>query len=61
DASLVPAILADPPEAVFVNRYGVAPVARAPLDLREPVLRVSPPPGTRQETLDALARVLDGH
>ncbi|MFI7696615.1 ergothioneine biosynthesis PLP-dependent enzyme EgtE [Nonomuraea sp. NPDC049655] len=40
---------------------GVAPVARAPLDLREPVLRVSPPPGTRQETLDALARVLDGH
>ncbi|RSN05606.1 ergothioneine biosynthesis PLP-dependent enzyme EgtE [Nonomuraea sp. WAC 01424] len=38
----------------------VAPVARAPLDLREPVLRVSPPPGTPQETLDALARFLDG-
>ncbi|QYC40006.1 Pyridoxal-phosphate-dependent protein EgtE [Nonomuraea coxensis DSM 45129] len=36
----------------------VAPVARAPLDLTEPVLRVSPPPGTPLETLAALARVL---
>ncbi|MFI6600576.1 ergothioneine biosynthesis PLP-dependent enzyme EgtE [Nonomuraea sp. NPDC050536] len=36
----------------------VVPTARAPLDLREPVLRVSPPPGTPLETLDALARVL---
>ncbi|MEV0234667.1 ergothioneine biosynthesis PLP-dependent enzyme EgtE [Nonomuraea sp. NPDC050786] len=34
------------------------PTARAPLDLREPVLRVSPPPGTPLETLHALARVL---
>ncbi|MFI7700365.1 ergothioneine biosynthesis PLP-dependent enzyme EgtE [Nonomuraea sp. NPDC049480] len=39
---------------------GAAPVARAPLDLREPVLRVSPPPGTPSETLHALARVLGG-
>jgi pyridoxal 5-phosphate dependent beta-lyase len=38
----------------------VVPVARAPLDLREPVLRVSPPPGTSMETVSALARVLDG-
>ncbi|MEO3868723.1 ergothioneine biosynthesis PLP-dependent enzyme EgtE [Nonomuraea sp. B12E4] len=36
----------------------VAPAARAPLHLREPVLRVSPPPGTSLETLHALARVL---
>ncbi|MEU6782321.1 ergothioneine biosynthesis PLP-dependent enzyme EgtE [Nonomuraea angiospora] len=36
----------------------VVPTARAPLDLREPVLRVSPPPGTPVETLHALARVL---
>ncbi|MFI7128921.1 ergothioneine biosynthesis PLP-dependent enzyme EgtE [Nonomuraea sp. NPDC050153] len=36
----------------------VVPAARAPLDLREPVLRVSPPPGTPPETLHALARVL---
>ncbi|WP_113703100.1 ergothioneine biosynthesis PLP-dependent enzyme EgtE [Nonomuraea lactucae] len=36
----------------------VVPTARAPLDLREPVLRVSPPPGTPLETLHALARVL---
>ncbi|WP_223166788.1 aminotransferase class V-fold PLP-dependent enzyme [Nonomuraea sp. SYSU D8015] len=35
-----------------------APVARAPLDLGEPVLRVSPPPGTPTETLLKLARVL---
>ncbi|WP_240776996.1 ergothioneine biosynthesis PLP-dependent enzyme EgtE [Nonomuraea basaltis] len=39
---------------------GGAPVARAPLDLREPVLRVSPPPGTDPETLHALARILGG-
>ncbi|NUR91788.1 MAG: aminotransferase class V-fold PLP-dependent enzyme [Nonomuraea sp.] len=38
---------------------GVVPVARAPLDLREPVLRVSPPPGTGPETLEALARLLE--
>ncbi|MGP3911604.1 ergothioneine biosynthesis PLP-dependent enzyme EgtE [Nonomuraea sp. 10N515B] len=38
---------------------GAAPVARAPLDLREPVLRVSPPPGTPAETLHALARLLE--
>ncbi|MEV0389702.1 ergothioneine biosynthesis PLP-dependent enzyme EgtE [Nonomuraea sp. NPDC050643] len=37
---------------------GVVPTARAPLHLREPVLRVSPPPGTPTETLEALARVL---
>ncbi|TDD11192.1 aminotransferase class V-fold PLP-dependent enzyme [Nonomuraea deserti] len=37
---------------------GAAPVARAPLDLREPVLRVSPAPGTEAETLHTLARVL---
>ncbi|MEV5894260.1 ergothioneine biosynthesis PLP-dependent enzyme EgtE [Nonomuraea fuscirosea] len=37
---------------------GVVPVARAPLHLREPVLRVSPPPGTPVETFEALARVL---
>ncbi|MEO3789249.1 aminotransferase class V-fold PLP-dependent enzyme [Nonomuraea sp. B10E15] len=37
---------------------GAAPVARAPLDLREPVLRVSPAPGTEPETLRTLARVL---
>lgn len=37
---------------------GVAPTARAPLDLREPVLRVSPPPGTPADTFHALARVL---
>ncbi|MGW6500075.1 ergothioneine biosynthesis PLP-dependent enzyme EgtE [Nonomuraea angiospora] len=36
----------------------VVPTARAPLDLREPVLRVSPPPGTPVETLHTLARVL---
>ncbi|MGW4961974.1 ergothioneine biosynthesis PLP-dependent enzyme EgtE [Nonomuraea sp. NPDC004186] len=36
----------------------VVPTARAPLDLREPVLRVSPPPGTPVETLHALARIL---
>ncbi|MEO3854844.1 ergothioneine biosynthesis PLP-dependent enzyme EgtE [Acrocarpospora sp. B8E8] len=39
---------------------GGAPVTRAPLDLREPVIRVSPPPGTDPETLHALARVLGG-
>jgi pyridoxal 5-phosphate dependent beta-lyase len=44
-------------EALLVGRV---PVARAPLDLREPVLRVSPPPGTPPETLARLARVLDG-
>ncbi|MFD1938189.1 ergothioneine biosynthesis PLP-dependent enzyme EgtE [Nonomuraea mangrovi] len=38
----------------------VVPTGRAPLDLREPVLRVSPPPGTPPETLHALARVLAG-
>ncbi|NBE94440.1 ergothioneine biosynthesis PLP-dependent enzyme EgtE [Nonomuraea sp. KC401] len=37
---------------------GAAPVARAPLDLREPVLRVSPAPGTEPETLHTLARIL---
>ncbi|MEU8354619.1 ergothioneine biosynthesis PLP-dependent enzyme EgtE [Nonomuraea sp. NPDC048882] len=37
---------------------GVVPVARAPLHLREPVLRVSPPPGTPVETFEALAGVL---
>ncbi|MFC7106404.1 hypothetical protein ACFQQB_41970 [Nonomuraea rubra] len=37
---------------------GVVPTARAPLHLREPVLRVSPPPGTSLDTLRALARVL---
>ncbi|MGW0808582.1 ergothioneine biosynthesis PLP-dependent enzyme EgtE [Nonomuraea sp. NPDC002799] len=36
----------------------VVPTGRAPLDLREPVLRVSPPPGTPVETLHALARTL---
>lgn len=36
----------------------VVPTARAPLDLREPVLRISPPPGTPLETLQALARIL---
>ncbi|MEU6715726.1 ergothioneine biosynthesis PLP-dependent enzyme EgtE [Nonomuraea sp. NPDC046802] len=36
----------------------VVPVGRAPLDLREPVLRVSPPPGTPLERLEELARVL---
>ncbi|SEF87902.1 pyridoxal 5-phosphate dependent beta-lyase [Nonomuraea solani] len=36
----------------------VVPTARAPLHLREPVLRVSPPPGTPEETLRTLARVL---
>ncbi|MFG1704296.1 ergothioneine biosynthesis PLP-dependent enzyme EgtE [Nonomuraea sp. M3C6] len=36
----------------------VVPTARAPLDLREPVLRVSPPPGTPLETLESLARAL---
>ncbi|MBE1565077.1 ergothioneine biosynthesis PLP-dependent enzyme EgtE [Nonomuraea africana] len=36
----------------------VVPTGRAPLDLREPVLRVSPPPGTPDETLHVLARVL---
>ncbi|WP_433445179.1 aminotransferase class V-fold PLP-dependent enzyme [Nonomuraea sp. CA-141351] len=36
----------------------VVPTARAPLDLRQPVLRVSPPPGTPLETLHALARAL---
>ncbi|MGN9839789.1 ergothioneine biosynthesis PLP-dependent enzyme EgtE [Nonomuraea sp. H19] len=36
----------------------VVPIERAPLDLREPVLRVSPPPGTPAETLHTLARVL---
>lgn len=36
----------------------VVPIGRAPLALREPVLRVSPPPGTPVETLRALARVL---
>ncbi|MEU4225517.1 ergothioneine biosynthesis PLP-dependent enzyme EgtE [Nonomuraea sp. NPDC026600] len=36
----------------------VVPTSRAPLDLREPVLRVSPPPGTSLETLHTLARVL---
>ncbi|GAA3549855.1 ergothioneine biosynthesis PLP-dependent enzyme EgtE [Nonomuraea rosea] len=39
-------------------RASVVPTARAPLDLREPVLRVSPPPGTPPETLQALAQVL---
>ncbi|WP_246147890.1 ergothioneine biosynthesis PLP-dependent enzyme EgtE [Nonomuraea turkmeniaca] len=39
---------------------GAAPVARAPLDLHEPVLRVSPPPGTDPATLRELARVLAG-
>ncbi|MEO3884368.1 ergothioneine biosynthesis PLP-dependent enzyme EgtE [Nonomuraea sp. B5E05] len=37
---------------------GAAPVARAPLDLREPVLRVSPAPGTEPETLHTVAQVL---
>ncbi|MCP2360257.1 pyridoxal 5-phosphate dependent beta-lyase [Nonomuraea thailandensis] len=37
---------------------GVVPTARAPLHLREPVLRVSPPPGTAPDALRALARVL---
>nr|SBO93944.1 Cysteine desulfurase [Nonomuraea gerenzanensis] len=37
---------------------GVVPTARAPLHLREPVLRVSPPPGTSPDTLRALARIL---
>ncbi|MEV0999342.1 aminotransferase class V-fold PLP-dependent enzyme [Nonomuraea sp. NPDC050202] len=37
---------------------GVVPTARAPLHLREPVLRVSPPPGTPLDTLQALARIL---
>ncbi|SPL96577.1 Aminotransferase, class V [[Actinomadura] parvosata subsp. kistnae] len=37
---------------------GVVPTARAPLHLREPVLRVSPPPGTSLDTLRALAGVL---
>ncbi|MGW3345759.1 ergothioneine biosynthesis PLP-dependent enzyme EgtE [Nonomuraea rubra] len=37
---------------------GVVPTARAPLHLREPVLRVSPPPGTSLDTLRVLARVL---
>jgi hercynylcysteine S-oxide lyase len=36
----------------------VVPVARAPLDLEGPVLRVSPPPGTHQDTLHRLAGVL---
>ncbi|MFG1976262.1 ergothioneine biosynthesis PLP-dependent enzyme EgtE [Nonomuraea fuscirosea] len=40
---------------------GVVPVARAPLHLREPVLRISPPPGTPVETFEALARVLATH
>ncbi|MEV0308216.1 ergothioneine biosynthesis PLP-dependent enzyme EgtE [Nonomuraea fuscirosea] len=40
---------------------GVVPVARAPLHLREPVLRVSPPPGTPVETFEALARALATH
>ncbi|MFC7646158.1 aminotransferase class V-fold PLP-dependent enzyme [Streptosporangium lutulentum] len=38
---------------------GAVPVGRAPADLPTPVLRISPSPGTRRETLDALARVLD--
>ncbi|MBG0830234.1 ergothioneine biosynthesis PLP-dependent enzyme EgtE [Planomonospora sp. ID67723] len=38
---------------------GTVPVARAPLDMPAPVLRVSPSPGTRVESLHALARVLD--
>ncbi|HEX4814633.1 MAG TPA: ergothioneine biosynthesis PLP-dependent enzyme EgtE [Nonomuraea sp.] len=37
---------------------GITPVARAPLDLHEPLLRVSPPPGTAPEILHALAHVL---
>ncbi|TYB61929.1 aminotransferase class V-fold PLP-dependent enzyme [Nonomuraea sp. PA05] len=37
---------------------GVVPTARAPLHLREPVLRVSPPPGTPPDTLESLARTL---
>ncbi|GAA2213636.1 ergothioneine biosynthesis PLP-dependent enzyme EgtE [Nonomuraea monospora] len=37
---------------------GVVPTARAPLHLREPVLRVSPPPGTPLDTLESLARTL---
>ncbi|MGP4103707.1 ergothioneine biosynthesis PLP-dependent enzyme EgtE [Nonomuraea sp. KM90] len=36
----------------------VVPTARAPLDLREPVLRVSPPPGTPVDTLQALTHTL---
>ncbi|TDD41683.1 aminotransferase class V-fold PLP-dependent enzyme [Nonomuraea terrae] len=36
----------------------VVPYARAPLHLRGPVLRVSPPPGTPEETFHGLARVL---
>ncbi|MEV5502438.1 ergothioneine biosynthesis PLP-dependent enzyme EgtE [Nonomuraea fuscirosea] len=40
---------------------GVVPVARAPLHLREPVLRVSPPPGTPVETFEALACALATH
>ncbi|MFC5835521.1 ergothioneine biosynthesis PLP-dependent enzyme EgtE [Nonomuraea insulae] len=40
---------------------GIVPTARAPLELREPVLRVSPPPGTPAETFHALARVLSTH
>ncbi|WP_433247687.1 ergothioneine biosynthesis PLP-dependent enzyme EgtE [Streptosporangium sp. CA-135522] len=38
---------------------GAVPVGRAPADLPTPVLRISPSPGTRQEDLHALARVLD--
>lgn len=38
---------------------GVVPVARAPLDLHEPVLRVSPSPDTVPETLETLARLLE--
>ncbi|GAB2909377.1 ergothioneine biosynthesis PLP-dependent enzyme EgtE [Nonomuraea fastidiosa] len=37
---------------------GVVPTARAPLDLREPVLRISPAPGTPPETLETLAKLL---
>ncbi|WP_204062219.1 ergothioneine biosynthesis PLP-dependent enzyme EgtE [Planobispora siamensis] len=39
---------------------GTVPVARAPLDLAAPVLRVSPAPGACEESLHALARILAG-
>ncbi|WP_068923317.1 ergothioneine biosynthesis PLP-dependent enzyme EgtE [Planobispora rosea] len=39
---------------------GTVPVGRAPLDMRTPVLRVSPSPGTPVETLHTLARLLSG-
>ncbi|GII01021.1 ergothioneine biosynthesis PLP-dependent enzyme EgtE [Planobispora takensis] len=39
---------------------GTVPVARAPLDMAAPVLRVSPSPGAEEESLHALARILAG-